>query len=50
MKHIVQRAGCWVGLALLAAVGLAPGVARAQDDAGPPPVIDSMQVKQMEKY
>src|SRR5262245_29710407 len=50
MKRIVQRAGRWGCVAMLAALGFVPGMARAQDDAGPPPVIDSMQVKQMEKY
>jgi len=50
MRYIVQRGGRWGGLVLLAALGLVPCAARAQDDAGPPPVIDSMQVKQMEKY
>jgi len=35
---------------LLLVLGLGPTAARAQDDAGPPPIIDSTQVKQMEKY
>ena len=49
MTHIMRRVGRWGGVLLLA-FGLGPTAARAQDDAGPPPVIDSMQVKQMEKY
>src|SRR5690349_9606647 len=50
MNCMVKRIRRWGGLGLLLAVGLAPGAAQAQDDAGPPPIVDSTQVKQMEKY
>src|SRR5580765_6800344 len=43
------RRACAVWLVGLG-LALAPVAARAQDDAGPPPLSDSSQVKQMEKY
>src|SRR6185503_3568244 len=50
MNRIIQRAGRWRYAALLCTLGLVPHAARAQDDAGPPPIADSTQIAQMEKY
>src|SRR5499427_6528752 len=51
MNRIRHHGGRLLTLALIALTcTLVPRAAHAQDDAGPPPVIDSTQVKQMEKY
>ena len=45
MTHIMRRVGRWGGVLLLLAFGLVPTAARAQDDAGPPPVIATIRSK-----
>src|SRR6185503_2965860 len=50
MDRITQRAGRWCCAAALLALGFAPTDARAQDEAGPPPIADSTQTAQMQKY
>jgi hypothetical protein len=45
----IARLACAFVLGVAASL-LAPGLSMAQDDAGPPPIVDSTQTAQMEKY
>jgi hypothetical protein len=43
-----RRCACAIGLGLLTA--LSPGAARAQDEGGPPPLVDSTEVSKVDTY
>jgi len=52
MNRIRQAEGRWTYATFLMALGLAtlPHAARAQDDAGPPPIADTTRTAQVDKY